>query len=208
MPESVFITLEGIDGCGKSTQLKLIVEYLRNNNITALPLREPGDTRLGEAVRSVLLGLTDSNILIDPKTEFLLFSAARSQFTREKLVPGLSNHEVIISDRFTDSSLAYQGFGHGVDTEFIRRINSDVTEGITPDLTLVFDIAPVRAFDRLEKRQDRIERYGVEFFERVRSGYLRIAEEEPERIKIIDADRSIDEVFNDVKSILSKLLFS
>ncbi len=206
MPKGKLITLEGIDGSGKTTQQKLLGSYLSDEGFTTHLLREPGDTRLGEAVRDILLGHSTQRTDINPIAEYLLFAVARSQFVTENLEPALEKLDFVISDRFIDSSVAYQGYGHGVNLSLIENVNSFITNGIKPDLTIVFDISIEKAFSRLPTSQDRMEKYGKDFFKRVRAGYLTIAEDEPERVVVIDADRDMEIISLEVNEVVMELI--
>ncbi len=186
---SLFITLEGPDGCGKTTQTALLAAYLRQQGHDVVTAREPGGTAIGDQIRRVLMTL--DNRAMDPRTEFLLFSASRAQLVAEVVRPHLEAGRTVLSDRFYDSSLAYQGYGHGLDLEALVRITAFATGGLIPDLTLLLDI-PVRA--GLARRKDggdwnRLDDYDRAFHQRARDGYLQMAAREPDRWIVVDASR-------------------
>lgn len=206
MTRGKLITFEGIDGSGKSTQAEKALAYLTEQSSKCRLLREPGGTPLGEAIRDLLLAPADSSIKINRYSEYLLFAAARAELSRWVITPLLKQDYLVLLDRFGDSSLAYQGYGHGVDIDFIRYTNRIATDNLTPDLSILFDIDPKTALARLGKADDRIENEGVNFFRRVREGFLKIAEAEPNRYIIIDAARDIDSVARDmIRAINTKL---
>ncbi|MEW6541685.1 MAG: dTMP kinase [Bacillota bacterium] len=184
----VFIVFEGIDGAGKTTQLARLHEALRLKRHRVLATREPGGTRIGEAVRRVLLDTGNSGMT--GETEALLYAAARSQFTAEVVRPALARGEIVLSDRFLDSSLAYQGFGRGLELDGLRRVNLLATGGLRPDLTVLLDLPAHAAMARLNPdRRDRLEQEGAAFFERVRRGYLELASADPGSYLIVNAER-------------------
>lgn len=173
----MFITFEGIDHCGKSTQVKLLENYfIDEKGQDVINIREPGGTGISEKIRSILLDKKISDMKIE--TEILLFSASRAQLVREIIKPGLQKGKVVISDRFHDSTTAYQGYGRGIPLEYINAINSFAIEGCVPDITFIIDIDLETAEERKRSKNsvlDRMEIAGREFFERVRTGYLEIA---------------------------------
>lgn len=182
-----FVVFEGVDGSGKSTQVALAAEALRAQAREVLVTREPGGTRLGEAVRSLLLDVKHTGMA--GETEALLYAAARAQCVREVIAPALARGMVVLCDRFTDSTLAYQGYGRGLDLAFLRRINDLATGGLYPALTIVLDL-PVNEARRRRRagQRDRLEREADSFYERVRAGYLALAEETPENYLVLEAD--------------------
>lgn len=187
----VFIVFEGIDGVGKTTQLSYLFAALRQRNHKVVLTREPGGTRIGEAVRRVLLDTGNSGMT--GETEALLYAAARSQFVAEVVRPALERGETVLSDRFLDSSLAYQGFGRGLELDRLRQVNSLATGGLRPDLTVLLDLPAAAALARMDPdRRDRLEREGVDFFERVRRGYLELASADPGHYLIVNAEREAD----------------
>jgi dTMP kinase len=190
----MFITFEGIDFCGKSTQVELLHNYFIKNNKQVIVLREPGGTAISERIRDILLDRKNSKMSME--TEFLLFSSSRAQLVRETIIPALKNNIIVISDRFYDSSTAYQGFGRGLNVEKIKVINSFAVDDLIPDLTFLIDI-PVEVYlDRKAKKTrelDRIEISSNNFYHKVREGYLNLAQEE-NRIIVIDGTHSIEEI--------------
>lgn len=190
-----FITLEGIEGAGKTTQASLLAARLADLCIPCLLVREPGGTPLGEEVRDALLRPRAGDLL--PLTEALLFSAARAELTSKVILPALAQGQWVVCERYVDSTLAYQGFGGGVSLDVLRTLNSWSSYGVVPDLTLLLDLDPELAFSqRIRwKRLDRVEARPLEFHRRVREGFLKIAEAEPERIRRVDASAPEDVVF-------------
>ncbi len=203
---SLFISLEGPDGCGKSTQAALLADYLRGRGHTVLATREPGGTRIGDQIRRVLTNL--ANTEMEPRTEFLLFSASRAQLASEIIRPHLEAGGVVVSDRFYDSSLAYQGFGHDLDLGLLRAITAFATSGLKPDLTLLLDLPVEQGLERRmdEGQWNRLDAYDLDFHRRVRQGYLKLAEAEPDRWLVLDAGRSLDEVQLDIQQAVEARL--
>jgi len=198
----VFITFEGIDGCGKSTQAKLLAAGLGQAGIPCLETHQPGGSSLGGAIRSLLL---DARKAPSALTEALLFMADRGQHVHECLRPALLEGRVVLCDRYTDSTLAYQGYGSGQDIGILRTLNTIATGALIPDLTFLFDISPKEAAARRSNRQDdRFEREDFAFHDRVRAGYLSLARAEPERFVIIDAARTREDVSADVRRACSE----
>ena len=192
MHESMFITFEGIDFSGKSTQANLLVERLKRSGRDVLLLREPGGTPVSEKIRSILLDRR--HLDLNPRAELLLFSAARSQLVREVILPALKRRTVVVCDRFYDSTTAYQGYGREIDLGDIRVMNTMATFGTVPDRTFLVDVG----LDEVARRRtasglkaDRMESEGREFFERVRKGYLAIAASEPGRFTVIDGTQGV-----------------
>lgn len=187
------ISFEGIEGVGKSTQINLLKDYLESKGLTVTVLREPGSTITGESIRSILL---DSKENLSEESELLLMFAARAQLISEKVLN--NNVDVILFDRFYDASIAYQGFGRGLSINFIKNL-IDFTKCPTPDLTFLLDISVQDGFERkIADIKDRIESSGDEFFNKVRNGYLEIANDQPARIKIIDAMDSIESIYEKI----------
>lgn len=188
-----FITLEGIDASGKSTLAAGLKEYMTQKGWPLTCLREPGGTRISEKIR--LLLLDTANTGIRPWTEAVLYGAARRQLVEERIKPALDEGEIVLADRYTDSTLAYQGYGRGLEIKRLEELNEICTGGIKPDLTLLLDLEPARARGRQTGQpSDRLEQEGCGFQERVRDGYLELADQYPERIQVIDASRSPEEV--------------
>jgi len=196
------IVFEGIDGSGKTTQAERVYEYLRSKKKLVALFREPGGTPLGEAVRKILLVKEDFRGGIGQKAEYLLFAAARSELTRLIIKPLLEQGITILLDRFGLSSVTYQGYGRGLDIDFINSVNKKVTEGIQPDLIILFDLEPSLALSRVRGSGDRIERNSIDFFQRVREGYLKEIGKKPNLHHIIDASDDIDAVFKQVIACL------
>jgi dTMP kinase len=184
----MFITFEGPDGSGKSTQIRQLAERLRAQGRDVLLTREPGGTAIGEQIRAVLHDL--ENTAMQPRTEILLYSAARAQLVGEKIKPHLAAGGIVLSDRYYDSTLAYQGYGHGLDLAALRQITDFATQSLTPDLTLLLDIDPETGLQRrLANREEwnRLDDYALAFHRRVRAGYLELAQAEPWRWVCLDA---------------------
>lgn len=199
----LFITFEGGEGTGKSTQMWLLHELLVNASVPVTALREPGDTALGEAVRRVLLDPGDA---MDPLAELLLFEACRAQLVRQVIEPALARGEIVLCDRFADSSTAYQGAGRGLDPDSVRRLNSIATGGVVPERTLLYDIEPSQALSRATASgADRIEAEALDFHHRVREGFLAIARDEPGRVRVIDASGTIEQVAERTAAALADL---
>lgn len=199
-----FISFEGIDGCGKTTQVALMQDWLRECGWRVLSTREPGGSPIGEKVRQILIG--NENNGMTPECEALLFAAARAQHTDEVLRPALKGGCIVLGDRYVDSSIAYQGWARGLGEEKVRAINSAATRGLEPELTLLFDISPDEARHRRRGEDDRIEREKMDFHNRVREGFNRIAAQNPERVKTIDASKSVQNVFECAKGYVMDLL--
>lgn len=202
MNKGFFITFEGADGCGKTTQIKLLIEYLKNNGYDVILTREPGCKGLGEKIRELLLNYDGE---ISSVCESFLFLADRAQNVDIIVRRNIEMGKIVISDRHTDSSLAYQGYGRGLDVNRIDMLNNIATSGLKPDLTYVFDIDVETSMARVGSEKDRMEAAGREFFERVRQGYLKIAEEEPNRVKVINAVDSIDNIHSQVVKLFIEL---
>ncbi|MBU0568934.1 dTMP kinase [bacterium] len=185
-----FITFEGIDGTGKTTQSKLLEDYLAKKGYSVLLTYEPGGTEVGERIRDLLL---HSRADISSMTELLLYEASRAQLVEEVIRPALAEDRTVICDRFTDATLAYQGYGRGLKKETIGFLNEEVTKEIMPDLTFYLDIAPNDKFSK-EEIKDRLEREALSFHRRVREGYLSLARSDPGRIKIIRANQPAEKV--------------
>jgi len=203
MKKGLFITFEGADGCGKTTQMKLLAEYLKGKGYEVVLTREPGGKGLGERVREILLNYDGE---VSDRCESFLFLADRAQNIDIIVNPAVNEGKIVLCDRHIDSTVAYQGYGRGLDLKRIKMLNELATNGRKPDLTIVFDIDVETSMKRVGTEKDRMESAGIEFHNKVRNGYLKIAEEEPERIKVVNAVQTIDEVFEDVKNIVDKIL--
>ncbi len=182
LKKGMLITFEGPEGSGKSTHVRLLCSHLRRKGFKLLHLREPGGTAISEQVRRILLDPKNKNM--DAVCEMLLYQAARAQVVGEKVLPALKEKVIVILDRFLDATISYQGFGAGLDTSLIRQIGKLVTFGIHPDLTILLDIG-VKEGLRRSRRRDRIEKKSLAFHRRVRKGYLKLARENPNRIKVV-----------------------
>ena len=199
----IFITFEGIDGCGKSTQCELLKKHLEDNGKDFIFVREPGGTVIGERIREILLD--KKNTQMTPRTELLLFEAARAQITDEVIKPAIESGKIVICDRFFDSSSAYQGLARGMGMDFVASLNMAATGGLKPDITFFFDLTAEEALARRGKRgeaSDRIELAGLKFQEDVRNGYLELAKNSEGRIVTIDAMQSPEEIFEQIKETL------
>ena len=207
-----FVTFEGGDGTGKSTQLKALESHLSGRGKSCLATREPGGTSLGKLIRQVLLEVGKQPIA--SPTELFLYLADRAQHIEETIAPAIAQGKIVLCDRHTDSTLAYQGYGRGIDIDLLRHLNDMASGGIKPDLTFLFD-CPVEiglsrtAARRLRtrsaaRREDRFEREELEFHERVRAGFLELARTEPQRFRIIDASRSVAAVSQEIKTIIDR----
>jgi len=204
MKKGLFITFEGIDGSGKTTQVMEFIRRLKNDSVPFLLFREPGGTKIGEKVREILLD--KSNTGMRPITELLLYSASRYQLTYQSIIPALETGKIVICDRFYDSTTAYQGYARGIDLSFIERLNSVATESLVPDLTFFLDISLLEREKRIrDKDLDRLEQEDIEFQKRVREGFFTIAKKEPERVVIIDGSRLSEEISNEIWSNFIKI---
>lgn len=201
MGKGLFITFEGGDGCGKTTQINLLDEYLRNKGYKTLLTREPGSKGLGVKVREILLNYDGE---VSPVCESFLFLADRAQNIDCIIKPALEAGAIVICDRHTDSSVAYQGYGRGLDIERIKMLNNIATSGLKPDLTIVLDVDVETSQARVGSEKDRMESAGLEFFERVRQGYLDIAKQEPERVKVVDSKQTIEEIHKQILELVGR----
>jgi len=200
-----FITFEGIDGCGKSTQLRLLAKHFDARATEFVMTREPGGTPLGLRLRHALL---DADSEVDPLAELLLYAADRVQHVRTLIRPSLASNRIVLSDRYADATIAYQGAGRGFDAELISKVIELATEGLQPDMTLLFDLPVEQALARRQRgslSDDRLEQEATQFHERVRQGYLKLAAHEPSRVRIIDARETIEKVHERVLEEVSAL---
>ena len=200
---ALFITFEGADGCGKTTQIELLNQYLQEKGFNTLVTREPGAKGLGEKLREILLGYDGE---VSPNCESFLFLADRAQHVDCVIKPALEKGTVVLCDRHTDSTVAYQGYGRQLDLNRIKMLNDIAVNGLKPDLTIVFDIDIETSMQRVGKTKDRMESAGMDFFNRVREGYLEIAKSEPERVKVINSSDTIENIHNQVVSLVESLM--
>ena len=203
-----FITFEGIDGCGKSTQLRLLASELRVRGLEIVTTREPGGTTLGKRLRAALLDIEEQ---VDPLAELLVFAADRAHHVRTLLSPAIENNQIVLSDRYADATVAYQGAGRGFEPKLIQDIVQLATGGLTPDLTLLFDLSVSESAVRTRRRvasknTDRLDIEDAEFHTRVRNAYLEIAKAEPDRFRVIDARNSTRETHKLVMDIVVPFL--
>jgi dTMP kinase len=199
---AMFITLEGPEGSGKTSHIPYLVEFLREKGYTVFPTREPGGTSIGEQIREVIHDL--KNAEMHPRTETLLYQAARAQIVEEVIKPRLAIGEILLSDRYFDSTIAYQGYGHGQDLEQVRQLVRYATGGLTPDLTVLLDLDVEIGLQRKSKQQEwnRLDAYTLDFHKRVRAGYLELVKQEPERWKVLDASQKWDAVQAELRKVL------
>jgi dTMP kinase len=204
---NVFITLEGPDGSGKTTQARLLAEWLREQGSEVVLTYEPGGTNIGDQIREVLHD--PRNTAMDARTEILLYSASRAQHVVQRIRPALAANVTVISDRYADSTLAYQGYGRGLDLETLRTITHFATGGLAPDLTLYLDIPPQTGLQRRRLGGDewnRLDAERLEFHQRVRAGYLELARQEPQRWVMLDAARPVEEVQAEIRALVQARL--
>ncbi len=197
------ITFEGIDGSGKSTHLIRCQHWLVERGLSVRVLREPGSTEVAERIRAILL---DRKAQMTPLTELLLYEASRADIVDQQIRPLLKKGHIILLDRFYDSTTAYQGYGRKLDIKMVKQLNAIATSRTVPDLTLFFDVDIATGMSRLGKDLDRLESESRAFFRRVRAGFLEIARKEKRRVKVIDATRAIDTVFEDVRRLVAQKL--
>lgn len=200
----MFISLEGPDGGGKTTQVHLLAEWLRSQGHDVLQTREPGGTRIGDQIRSVLHD--SANTDMDPRTEILLYSASRAQLVAQLLSPALDAGKIVVCDRFFDSTLAYQGFGRGLDLRVLKTVTAFATAGLKPDLTICLDLDPGKGLQRRllgGGEWNRLDAEALAFHESVRAGYLELAKAEPERWAVIDGARPVEVVQQEIRQIVA-----
>lgn len=202
MKKGLFITFEGADGCGKTTQIELLNKYLQDKNEQTVLTREPGAKGLGVKLREILLNYDGE---VSPNCESFLFLADRAQHIDCIVKPALNDGFIVLCDRHIDSTVAYQGFGRGLDIDRINYLNNIATSNLKPDLTIIFDIDVETSQMRVGHNKDRMESAGVDFFNRVRNGYLEIAKLEPERVKIINASDTIENIHKQVIELVENL---
>jgi dTMP kinase len=209
MQRGWFITFEGIDGCGKTTQFRILANWLRDHGREVVETVEPGGTAIGKQIRRILLDPASAEI--QPRTELLLYFASRAQNVDEVIRPALEEGRIVLCDRFTDSTLVYQGCGRGLDGEVVRDLDRIACRGLRPDLTLLIDIDVETSLMRAKRRNERvgpaesrIDEESTDFHERVRRGYLALAQSEPDRIVVIDGCRGISEVGQRIREVLEQ----
>lgn len=205
MKKGLFITFEGIEGCGKSTQVRMLKEFLVKNGERVFLTREPGGPKIAEEIRKMLLSVNNKEML--PQTEVLLYMASRSQHTGEWIIPELQKGKIVISDRYYDSTFAYQGAARKIDGKLIDTIRRYATFGLVPDITFLVDLPAEIGLSRiLAKDADRLEQESMEFHKRVRNGFLELAKKEPERFIVLDGKKSIKEIHSDIIIRITKEL--
>ncbi|MBR3889185.1 dTMP kinase [bacterium] len=195
MEKGLFITFEGTDGCGKTTQIERLKDYFEAQGRKVIMTREPGAKGLGTKLREILLNYDGE---VSSNCESFLFLADRAQHIDTLIKPAIERGEIVLCDRHIDSTVAYQGYGRGLDLDRIHMLNEIATSGMKPDITFVFDIDVETAQERVGKTKDRMESAGLEFFKRVRQGFLEIAKSEPKRVKVLDATQTRDEISEQV----------
>ncbi len=206
----LFVTFEGVEGCGKSTQTGRLVAWLRERGYEVVLTREPGGTPLGERLRDALLDVGGSMVA---ETELFLYLASRAEHTAEIILPAIERGSVVISDRYADASVAYQGGGRRLGADLVRSLNQVATRSVKPDVTFLLDLDPEEGLTRLDGRasgraRDRIERETIEFHQRVREAYLAEAEREPERFVVIDACEDVETIARKIPAVLEERLTS
>ena len=204
MVRGKFITFEGCDGCGKSTQLRLLSQYLTENGIPHIFTREPGGGKISEAIREILLN--GKNMEMTDECEALLYAASRVQHLSDRVEPALSEGKLVICDRYVDSSLAYQAYARGLGLDFVTKINAFALQKYLPDVTIFIDLTPEAAFKRKHgaDENDRLEKAGMAFHQRVYEGYKAVAAAEPNRVMCVDGTQTPEEIFADVVKILKE----
>jgi len=203
----MFITLEGPEGSGKTSHIPYLVEYLRKKGHIVFPTREPGGTSIGEQIREVIHNL--KNVEMDPRTETLLYQAARAQIVEQVIKPRLKAGEIVISDRYYDSTIAYQGYGHQQDLEQVRALVKYATGGLVPDLTVLLDVDVEVGLGRRKQNGvewNRMDAHEVEFYQRVRTGYLEMVKQEPSRWVVVDAGREWGSVQEELRKVIEERL--
>jgi len=204
--KGIFISFEGIEGTGKTIQSKLLCEYLTKKGYKVQLTEEPGGTRIGLKIRELLLSVEHKKMT--SLTELLLYNASRAQHVEEFILPAVNSGTIVITDRFTDSTVAYQGYGRGIDLNLIYSLEKIVTAGLRPDITILLDLDVEVGLKRNRgiNKLDRLELEDIEFHKKVRSGYLELATKEPERIKLIDASHGIEEIHSKIVSIIMNFI--
>lgn len=210
---SPFITFEGVEGCGKTTQIQLLSDYLKTKGQGVVVTREPGGTVISDQIRKILLDSQNRDMV--PECELLLYYASRAQHVQEKILPALQRGSMVLCDRFVDATVAYQSYGRGIEMSVLKTLNDLVLKKFYPTLTLIFDLPIEIGLSRARKRalaltqnerEDRLENEVIEFHQKVRTGYLKIAEAEPERVRVIDASGDVASIHDNVKKIVEEIL--
>ena len=203
----MFITIEGPDGGGKTTQMNMLVPALEEQGLDIVRTREPGGTDIGDQIRSVIMDMKNKSM--DPRAEILLFCASRAQLVSELIRPSLASGKIVLCDRYADSTMAYQGYGHGLDRTVLKNLLEFATGGLKPDLTILLDISAEAGLRRRITNHDewnRMDDYALQFHERVRKGYLEMATAEPVRFAVINADRSKEEIHDEIVAVIMRKL--
>lgn len=203
---NMFITFEGIEGSGKSTQAELLKEFLLKQGHKVSSTREPGWGALGRLIRKMLL--EEKDLDLDPLAELYLFCADRTQHVRDLIKPRLKEGDLVICDRFTDSTIAYQGYGRGLDSELVEKVSKTAALGLKPELTILLNLPVKLGLSRLEERsgKTKMDEEPVEFHERVRHGYIFIAQKEPKRVRVVNAARDVDQIQKEIRTIVLERL--
>lgn len=204
--KGLFITFEGIEGSGKSTQIEKFCDYLGSEGIDHVRTIEPGGTQIGNEIRKVLLSVEHSGM--SPMTELLLYAASRAQHVSEVIRPALEKGIIVVCDRFSDSTLVYQGFGRGLDKDMISELNRLCTDGLSPDLTFILDVDVETGLrrNRSANKVDRLELETVEFHKKVRKGYLSLSSKEHRRMKLIKSDGEVDDIAKDIETVFTEFI--
>ena len=203
MKKGLFITFEGCDGCGKTTQLELLAKFLEEKGYDVVVTREPGAKGLGTKLREILLNYDGE---VSSNCESFLFLADRAQHIDTLVKPAIENGKIVLCDRHIDSTVAYQGYGRGINLEQINYLNNLATSGLKPDLTLLFDVDTETSMQRVGKNKDRMESAGIEFQEKVRHGYLELAKEESKRIKVFNSKKTIEQLHQEVLNTIAPFI--
>ena len=203
MNKGLFITFEGADGCGKTTQLNNVKTFLEEKGFDVVVTREPGALEIGQKIRNILLHYDG---VVADRCEMFLFLADRAQHVETFIKPAIEQGKIVLCDRHTDSTIAYQGYGRGQNIELLNDLNKIAINDIVPDLTLLFDVSTEVAQERVGNEKDRMEAAGIDFHKKVRNGYLELQKQNSDRMKLIDANNSIEKVFADTKEIIEKLI--
>jgi dTMP kinase len=205
--KGLFITFEGIDFSGKTTQARKLASYLKRKSYDVLLIREPGGDRISEKIRKVLL--SEKNAGMSELTELFLYEASRAQLTRKVILPALKQKKVVVCDRYHDSTLAYQGYGRGLDQKTINYLNRIASFGLSPDLTILIDVPPevsLKRRDKKKRKEDRLEKEKIGFHKKIREGYLRIARQNKNRVKVIDGRNDVFTTWQRVKKVVDSCL--